>query len=140
MNDPSDQTILLVEDDANEVFLFERAFRKAELTNPLCVARDGQEVIDYLAGNGEYSDRTRYPLPSLLLLDLKMPKLTGFDVLAWLGTRPDLNIHAVVLSSSSYPEDIPRAKKLGAREYFIQPHSLAELGKLLQNAVNRWLQ
>ena len=133
------KTILLAEDEETDEIMFRFAMRTAGLNFSLVVARDGQEVVDYLAGNGTYSDRKKYPLPSLLILDLKMPKLTGFDVLAWLKSRPDLNIHAVVLSSSSYPEDIQRAQKLGAREYFIKPHSLAELSKLVQTAVNRWL-
>jgi len=119
--------------------LFRYAMRSAGLKFALAVARDGQEVVDYLSGCGNYSDRSQHPLPSLLVLDLKMPRLSGFDVLTWLKSRPDLDIPAVVLSSSSYQEDIQRAQKLGAREYFIKPHSVTELTKVVLTATSRWL-
>jgi CheY-like chemotaxis protein len=138
--EPADpRTILLAEDEETDAIMFRFALNTGGLTFPLFVARDGQEVVEYLSGSGQYSDRGRHPLPSLLVLDLKMPRMTGFDVLAWLKSRPDLDIPAVVLSSSSYPEDIEKAKNLGAREYFIKPHSLVELTKLLQTATSRWL-
>jgi CheY-like chemotaxis protein len=133
------KTILLAEDEETDAIMFRFAMKSSGLTFPLVVARDGQEVVDYLSGLDPYGDRGKNPLPSLLVLDLKMPRITGFDVLSWLKTRPDLDIPAVVLSSSSYPEDIQKAKKLGAREYFIKPHSLVELSKLLQTVTSRWL-
>jgi len=81
-------TILLVEDDSNDVFLMERAFNKARLANPLKVVRDGEEAISYLLGEGIYADRAEYPMPFMILLDLKMPRLSGFEVLEWLESQP----------------------------------------------------
>lgn len=119
--------------------MFRFAMKAAGFIFPLVIARDGQEAVDYLLGSAPFSDRSLNPLPALIVLDLKMPRLTGFDVLAWLKSRPELNIPAVVLSSSSYPQDIQRAIKLGAREYFIKPHSLAELTNVLQTAISHWV-
>lgn len=119
--------------------LFELALRRGGMTYPLIVTRDGQEAVEYLSGKGGYSDRLLHPLPSLIVLDLKMPKMTGFDVLAWLGSQPRLqHIPAVILSSSSYPQDMRQATLLGARDYYVKPHSLAELVELLQAATTRW--
>lgn len=133
-------SILLSEDEETEVMLFELALRRGGLSYPLIITRDGQEAVEYLSGSGRYSDRTLHPLPSLIVLDLKMPRMTGFDVLAWLGSQTALQqIPAVVLSSSSYPQDVQQAQRLGARDYFVKPHSLAELVQLLQTATKRWL-
>ena len=132
--------ILIAEDEETEVLLFELALKAAGLAYRLIVVRDGQEAIDYLAGQPPYQDRQAHPLPDLLMLDLKMPRMTGFDVLGWLTSQPQLRqIPALVLSSSSYPEDIQKAAQLGAREYYIKPHTLSELTALLRSATNRWI-
>ena len=116
------------------------AIQKAALPNPLFVARDGQEVLDYLAGEGPYSDRTRYPFPSLLLLDIKMPRLNGFDVLSWLQERPEFNqLPIVVLTTSNLDEDIKRAKELGADEYRVKPSGMKDLVELLRELQASWL-
>jgi CheY-like chemotaxis protein len=139
-NTSSAPSILLAEDEETEVMLFELALQSAGPQYPLIVTRDGKEAIDYLSGEPPYSERSAHPMPGLMVLDLKMPRLTGFDVLSWLEARPHLrSIPAVVLSSSSYPEDIQKAARLGAREYYIKPHSLSELGKLLRSIIDRWL-
>ncbi|HZR17094.1 MAG TPA: response regulator [Verrucomicrobiae bacterium] len=133
--------ILLAEDEETDVVMFRLALKRAEMLFPLQVANDGQEAVDYLSGHDPYDNRTRYPLPALIILDLKMPRMSGFDVLAWLSGRPDLRqIPAVVLSSSSYAQDIQRATELGAREYYVKPHSVDALSKLLQSATGKWLQ
>ena len=133
-------SILLAEDEETDVVMFRLALKRGGLAFPLIVRHDGQEAIDYLSGQEEQTDRARYPFPSLIVLDLKMPRMTGFDVLAWLGSRPQLRaIPAVVLSSSSYPQDIQRAVQLGACEYYIKPHSVGELVKVLQVATGKWL-
>jgi CheY-like chemotaxis protein len=141
VNQPQDYLILLAEDEETDVILFRLALKTAGLLYPLAVVGDGQEAIDYLSGEPPYSDRGSSPLPALVVLDLKMPRMTGFDVLSWLGTQSHLRqIPAVVLSSSSYPEDIHRARNLGAREFYIKPHTVPELAKLLQTATERWLE
>src|SRR5213083_1355223 len=136
----SDQTILLVEDDADEVFLIERAFRKAQLSRPLRVARDGQEAIDYLNHQGNFRDSTRYPTPALMLLDLKMPRKNGFEVLEWLRQQPGLKpLIVVVLSSSSLISDINRAYDLGANSYLVKPGDFDTLMQLVKTLDAYWL-
>jgi len=133
--------ILLAEDEEADVFMLRRALQKAEVSSPLVVVRDGQEAIDYLSGAHPYSDRATYGMPGLLILDLKMPRMSGFEVLAWLAQRPDLNhIPAVVMSSSSYDEDIQIARELGAREYHVKPTSSGDLVDILKQLSGRWLQ
>jgi CheY-like chemotaxis protein len=119
--------------------LFELALRRGGMSYPLIVTRDGQEAVEYLSGAEIYADRRAHPLPSLIVLDLKMPRMTCFDVLAWLGSQASLQvIPAVVLSSSSYPQDMHQAAQLGAREYYVKPHSLPELIEVLRAATTRW--
>jgi CheY-like chemotaxis protein len=134
------RVILLAEDEETDVVMFRLAIRRAGMAFAVQVAHDGQEAVDYLSGQEPYTNRAEFPLPSLIVLDLKMPRLTGFDVLAWLRLRPELrSIPAVVLSSSSYPQDLEQATQLGAREYFVKPHTVDELAKVLQTATGKWL-
>jgi len=136
----SNSTVLLVEDDVNEVFLMQRAFQKAGLKNPLHVARDGQEAIDYLSHQGQFSDTTRYPSPSLMLLDLKMPRKNGFEVLEWLRQQPGLKpLIVLVLSSSSLIADINRAYDLGANSYLVKPGDFDTLIQLVKTLDAYWL-
>ena len=115
-------TILLAEDDPNDVFFMKRAFEKAQLPNPLVVVSDGEETIRYLKGEGVYADRARYPLPGLLLLDLRMPRRGGFEVLDWLRRQPGLKrLMTVVLTSSAESPDINHAYDLGANSYLLKP-------------------
>jgi CheY-like chemotaxis protein len=106
----SSRPVLAAEDDEGDAVLLRLAFKRAEIPQPLIVVHDGQETIDYLSGNPPYADRSVYPQPALLLLDLKMPRLNGFDVLAWWAARPEWrDLPVVVLSSSSHETDIDRA-------------------------------
>ena len=129
------RSFLVAEDDENDVFFLQRAFHQAKIENPLHVVRDGQEAIEYLSGDGKYSDRTVYPLPHLFILDLKMPRKTGLDVLGWLNEQPELRcLPVLVLSSSAQRTDIERAYELGANGFVVKPASLekrAELAKLI---------
>lgn len=132
--------ILAAEDDASDRIILEMAFQRAKLPYPLVVVHDGQEAVDYLCGNGQYADRAAHPLPALLLLDLKMPRMDGLDVLAWLAQQPDFKkLPVVVLSSSGAEQDMNKALQLGAREYFVKPHSLHELTKIANEIHARWL-
>src|SRR5437870_4801039 len=103
-------TVLLAEDDPNDVLLTQLAFDKARLANPLQVVRDGEEALMYLQGEGIYADRRRFPLPILLLLDLKMPKVNGFQVLEWLRDHPMLRrLPVAVMTASDHDPDATRA-------------------------------
>jgi len=118
----------------------QRAFRKANLTNPLHVARDGQEAIEYLSHQGKFADATRYPSPILMLLDLKMPRKNGFETLEWLRQQPVLKrTVAVILSSSSERADINRAYDLGANSYLVKPGDFQALVQLVTTLASYWL-
>src|SRR5512142_149337 len=93
--------ILVAEDDPTDAYFFERAFRRAGLPVTLHFVRDGQEVLDYLQGSGQFADRTLHPRPQLVLLDLNMPRLDGFQVLTWIRKQPSLHHLQVVIFSSS---------------------------------------
>jgi CheY-like chemotaxis protein len=133
-------TVLLAEDDPDDVLLTQIAFEKARLVNPLQVVRDGEEAIAYLRGDGRYGDRARYPLPILLLLDLKMPKVSGFQVLEWLRTKPSLtHIPVAIMTSSDHDPHIARAYELGADSYLIKPPNAEALLALVQRLHAYWL-
>ena len=134
-------TILVADDDQNDVFFIRRAFQKSGYTHPVMHVIDGQEAIDYLRGAAAFSDRGRYPLPALLVLDLKMPKVDGFDVLTWVKAQPEFKeLPVVVLSSSSREDDIQRAQKLGADDYRVKPADFEDLLALAQEVATRWLR
>ncbi len=133
-------TILVADDDQNDVFFLRRAFQKSGAAHAVIHVSDGQEAIDYLLGEANYRDRARFPIPALLVLDLKMPKVDGFDVLEWLKTRPEFeSLPVVVLSSSSREDDVQRARTLGAADYRVKPADFDELLVLAQGFTSRWL-
>jgi CheY-like chemotaxis protein len=133
-------TILVAEDDANDIFFLRRAFQKAEVKCQIIDVPNGQEAIEYLQGKPPYDNRADYPLPQLLLLDLKMPLMSGFDVLEWLQRRPELaDLPALVLSSSAHEEDVARAQRLGARNYHVKPSDLTQLTQLARELGTKWL-
>src|SRR5258708_8442842 len=109
------QTVLLVEDDPDDVLLTQIAFEKARLANPLQIARDGAEAISYLDGEGHYADRYRFPLPILILMDLQMPRATGSQVLEWLHDHPALpDIPVTILTSSDHDPYVDPAYELAS--------------------------
>ena len=136
-NDP----ILLAEDDENDAFFMEFAFKKSGLAHPLKVLRDGQEAIRYLDGQGIYAEREKYRSPCLVLIDLNLPILTGFDVLEWLQRQPRAGklTPVVVLTASSNPVDIQKAAALGAVDYRVKPTNAANLVIILRELQARWL-
>jgi CheY-like chemotaxis protein len=136
----SPKQVLIAEDDPSDVFLLRRAFSAAGVSASLHFVRDGQEAIDYLGGEANYSDRNEFPLPDLMLLDLKMPRLNGFDVLEWLRQQPGLKrLLVTILTSSDQARDIDRAYDLGANSYLLKPHGTTELAELVQRVQRYWL-
>jgi CheY-like chemotaxis protein len=132
--------VLVAEDEVSDAIILRLAFQRADVPHPLVIVGDGQEAVDYLAGNGHYPDRAIHPLPALILLDLKMPRMNGLDVLAWLAARPDFKSSpTVVLSSSAAESDMQKARQLGARDYLIKPHGLTDLVKIVKQLYTRWL-
>jgi len=132
--------ILLAEDDPNDVLLIQRAFQRTHLANPVQVVRDGEEALAYLSGQGAFADRELHPLPVLMLMDLKMPRKTGLEVLAWLRQQPGLKrLPVIVLTSSNQSPDINRAYELGANSYLVKPAGFDSLLELVKNLDMYWL-
>jgi DNA-binding response OmpR family regulator len=132
--------ILYAEDDENDAFLMERAFRLAEIENPLEIVVDGQLAIDYLSGTKKYADRTRFPLPRLLLLDVNLPRKSGLEVLKWVRSTPaTCTMPVLILTSSSQEKDIHRAYILGVNSYLVKPGKPDELLDLVNSIKDFWL-
>lgn len=133
----SQPVILLAEDDENDVFFMRRALQKSQVNFAVQVVTDGQQATDYLGGEGKFSNREQYPIPSVILLDLKMPFLDGFEVLAWIRKQPSFNgIPVAVLTSSAEERDRRRARELGATAYFVKPpkpETILEIIQLIDN-------
>jgi len=135
------KVVLIAEDDDNDLFFLQRAFEAANVKNPLCIVRDGQEAIEYLSGTGNFADRIKFPLPHLFLLDLKMPRKTGIEVLEWLSGQPKLRcLPIVVFSSSANRKDIDRAYELGANGFVVKPSSMVERAELAKAMGLFWLE
>jgi CheY-like chemotaxis protein len=133
--------ILVAEDDDNDAFLLEHAFQEAQIPNPLCRARDGQEAIDYLVDAGRIPSSGSRLRPSLLLLDVKMPRKTGWDVLHWLRNESSLRyLPVIVFSSSAQQEDIDRAYQMGANSFIVKPSSTQKRTELAKCIEALWLQ
>jgi CheY-like chemotaxis protein len=137
MSDP--KIILVADDDENDVFFLRRAFAKAGLLHTIIHVSDGQKAIEYLLGDGPYADRKANPFPDLLLLDLKMPRTDGFDVLVTLQSLPECDLPVVVFSTSALMVDRETAKKLGARDYVVKPVDQDEMVKVALAFDKRWL-
>jgi len=123
-----DPIVLLVDDSEDDALLVRRVFERAGFVAPLQVVHDGERAIAYLSGDGVFSDRAKFPLPTAVLLDLNMPRQNGFEVLAWIRQQPGLKQLCVyILSASSQTADIKRAYDLGANSYLVKPSTLDEL-------------
>jgi CheY-like chemotaxis protein len=128
------KNILYAEDNPDDVVIIKIAFRRAGLSSSLKSVDDGEDAIAWLKGAGVYADREQYPLPDVLILDLKMPKKSGFDVLEWLrGQSNHQDLPAIVLSSSDDPRDIERVAKLGATKYFKKSATCQEVIQYLKS-------
>jgi CheY-like chemotaxis protein len=132
--------ILLAEDDENQVMLMRRVFKQAHLLNPVHVVSNGEETIAYLKGADQYANRAEYPLPSLLLLDLKMPRKNGFEVLKWIREQPNLrSLRVIVLTSSDDIADVNRAYQLGANSFLVKPGDFEKFVSVIQTLQGYWL-
>src|SRR5579884_2494672 len=133
--------ILLVDDSEDDVFLMRRALKEAALPNPIFVAEDGLKAVDYLAGRAQFSDRTMFPIPALMFLDIKMTGKKGLDVLAWLREQEHLrSVVVVILTSSQEPSDLHLAYRLGANSYLVKPSTTDRLRELVQAVKSYWLE
>lgn len=134
--------ILLVEDEPNDVFLIERAFKKCDSPHCLRAVHDGEQAVAYLGGTREFADRQKFPIPSLVLLDLKLPRRSGLEVLAWLRSRHDSlkRLPVVVLTSSKQSSDVNRAYELGANSYLVKPVAFDGLLDLVKALNGYWIQ
>ena len=132
--------MLYVEDEKSDVLLLQIACIRARLTNPVHIAVDGAEAIDYLAGNGPFADRSQHPLPALVLLDLNLPKKSGFDVLNWIRQQPQFSSLPVVIYTSSVGLiDQDTARLLGATDYFVKRSGVSHIAELARSLAERWL-
>ena len=127
-------SILLVDDNPHDVILLRLAFRRVGIIDPIKLVNDGAEAVRYLKGEGPYADRQAYPTPTLVLLDLKMPQTSGFDVLQWIRSEPSLQgLMVVVMTGSKDSDDVQRAYQLGADSYLVKPARFSDLVKITQS-------
>jgi CheY-like chemotaxis protein len=133
------QLVLVVEDTEEDFELLKIAIRRAKVTTRVELVRDGQEAIDYLCGAGKYADRGAYPFPGVLFLDLKLPRVNGFEVLKWLKEHEQCKVVPVmVLTSSELDQDVDYAYRLGANCYMVKPNTLDKLVAMVDQAFNFW--
>lgn len=132
--------ILIIENDPNDVLLVQRAFRRGGLDVSMRLVRSGDEAIAYLRGDGLFADREAYPLPVMLVVDLKMPGTDGFEVITWVRSQPVLKrLPVVVLTSSRDARDVNRAYDAGATSYLVKPVAFDALQKMLTTFGHYWL-
>jgi len=131
--------ILQVEDDPNDVVLLQHAMTKAGVANPIQVATDGRQAIDYLKGTGKFADRERFPLPCLVLLDLKLPYVMGLNVLKWIRQQPGVAPIVLLLTASAEDADIATAYRLGANAFLTKPSKASKLEDMARAIKDFWL-
>jgi CheY-like chemotaxis protein len=133
--------ILLAEDREDDVVLIRRAFARVNFLTPLLVVKNGEEAISYFKGEPPYNERAKYPLPVLLLLDLKMPRKDGFEVLRWIRQQRALDtLRVLVLTSSAASRDVNLAYQLGANSFLVKPSDFNDLVQLTKFIDGFWLQ
>jgi CheY-like chemotaxis protein len=136
----SEDTILLVEDNPKDVLLMQRAVRKAGIVNPVQIVNDGDAAVLYLSGQAPYNDRNIYPLPVLILLDLKLPRRSGAEVLMWLRQQPGIKrLPVVVLTASKEYIDINNVYDLGVNAYIVKPVAFNELVEIVRTLNLHWI-
>jgi len=131
--------ILIAEDDENDAYILQRGLRAAGFHNPFHISPDGADAVRYLKGEAPYADRGKHRFPRIIITDLKMPNMDGFELLEWLKEHGDCNvIPCLVLSSSQQPRDVQRAYRLGANSYLMKPPTFEELVEHLQLVLRYW--
>ena len=133
------KTILQVEDDPNDVFFLKKAMTKVGMANPIQVATDGQQAIDYLRGAGRFADRGKFPFPSLVLLDVKLPYVMGLEVLKWIRQQRRTSLPVVMLSASAQEADIVAAYRLGANAFLCKPSEASKFEEMVKSIKDFWL-
>lgn len=133
------RTILEVDDDPNDVFLLQHALRKAGVANPIQVASDGQQAINYLQGAGKFADRAKFPFPCLVLMDLKLPLVMGLEVLRWIRQQPWMPLPVIMLTASGSEADIAEAYHLGANAFLTKPSEACKLEEMVRAIKDFWL-
>jgi CheY-like chemotaxis protein len=135
------KTVLVADDDENDIRLLTRAFLRTGINVPMKWVRDGEEAIQYLQGDKPFADREAFPLPILLLLDLKMPRTNGFEVLEWVRKQAGLRrLLVVVMTSSDEPQDVDRAYDLGANSFLKKPDDFNDLTRMSQKLHDYWME
>lgn len=133
--------VLLAEDEEDYVLLVRRAFEQAGIPNPLHVVSNGQDLMSYFKGEGQYANREEYPLPDLLLLDLKLPRYSGLEAIAWIRSQPGLEgLRILVLTSSDRIRDVNDAYRLGANSFLVKPFDFGDLIHLSSLISEFWLK
>jgi CheY-like chemotaxis protein len=133
--------VLYVEDEENDAYLVRLWLQKMEAGLPLHIIENGPQAIRYLSSAGSAQDNASHPLPCLVLLDLNLPGISGFEVLAWIRSQPRMKELAVVIfSSSNKPEDQERARELGANDYVVKPVDLGRTTGALHGLYERWIK
>jgi CheY-like chemotaxis protein len=137
---PEKRPILIVDDDLDDVALLKEALKDSGLAIPMIQLGDGEQALRYLSAAAPYENRSTFPIPSLVLLDLKMPKRTGFEVLAWIRTQPELcDLAVIVMTGSIREDDKQRARALGASDYQVKPVGFGELVRIVRELSERWV-
>lgn len=138
---PTHKAILFADDSSSDRYLMIEACKQAGISNRLAVVEDGEQVLNYLEGTGEYADRVLHPLPGLIILDVKMPKVSGLEALQRLRRLKEwATVPVLMLSASDLPLDVANAYRLGADAYLLKPSSLEELVELASAIKGFWLR
>lgn len=133
--------VLQVDDDENDIYFMRFAMERVPLTTCLRVVRSGEEALDYFRGIGKYADRNAWPIPGLVFLDLRMPRMNGLEVLKWIRAQPEYHaIIVIMLTASAHPDDIGRASRLGANAFVQKPSGMEEFVRLLESVKTFWCE
>ena len=133
------KTILVVDDSEDDIVLLQHVFNMARVANPVIVLRDGEAALAYLKGEAEFADRVKYPVPAVVMLDLKMPRIDGFEVLQWIKNQPHLKqMLVIVLSVVQDVRQINRAYELGAKSFLTKPCGAEDFSNLMKTYQGYW--